>query len=114
MVRKQKPNWWLLYLTAPLLLALLVMESQLPYSPVIHRIAEFAIVLLGFGLMLLWVRANEGALIDEEIEKERWTIIPDPAKGTINSALHSSADGCDDSGDGHPRVEASPTKGRYN
>lgn len=114
MVQKRKPHWWLLYLTVPLVLGLLVIESQMPYPLVIHRIAEFVIVLMGFGSMLVWVRANEGGLIDEEIEKEPWTIRPNPARGTINPALHSSADVCDDSGDGHHRPEPSAAKGRYN
>ncbi len=118
MLRKQEPNWWLLYLTVPLMLALLVLESQMPYPLVIHRIAESGIVLLGFGSMLLWVRANEGALIHEETEKELWTIEPDPdasaAKAAIDPALLPSADDCNDSEDGEHRLEASPTKGRYN
>ncbi len=115
MVRRQKPNWWLLYLTVPLMLAVLVLEGHMSYALVIHRIAEFGIVLMGFGSMLLWVRANEGGLIDEEIEKEPWTIEPDPAiEAAIDPDRLRSADGCDDSEDGEHRLEASPTKGRYN
>lgn len=113
MLRKRKPNWWLLYLTVPLMLGLLVFESQMPYALVVHRIAEFLIVLFGFGLMFLWVRANEGGLIDEEVEKERWTIRPDPAKQTVNPARRRSG-GREDAGDGHHRPESSAVKGRYN
>jgi hypothetical protein len=115
MVRKQKPNWWLVYALVPLVIGSLILEGQLSIPPVIHRIAESGIVLMGFGSMLLWVRANEGALIDEEIEKEPWTIEPDPAaKAAIDPALLPSADDCNDSEDGEHRLEASPTKGRYN
>ncbi len=112
MVQKRKPNWWLLYLTVPLMLGLLIVESQMHYSLLVHRMAEFAIVLLGFGLMFLWVRANQGAMIDEEIEKEPWTIQPDPAREARNR-VWPPADGCDD-GDEYPYSEPSATKGRYN
>ncbi len=112
MVRKQKPNWWLLYLTVPLMLALLVLESQIPYSLVFHRIVEFAIVLLGFGLMFVWVRANEGAMINEEREKEWWVIQPDPS--VKESGMPPFGEGRDDAGGGHHHPEPSAIKGRYN
>ncbi len=113
MVSRRKPNWWLLYLTVPLMLGLLVIEGRMPYPLVVHRIAEVVIVLLSFGLMFLWVRANEGGLIDEEIEKGRWTIRPEPTEQTVNPARRRSG-GCEDVGDGHHYPESSAIKGRYN
>lgn len=113
MIRRRRPNWWLLYLTVPLMLGLLVIEGRMPYPLVIHRIAELVIVLFGFGLMFLWVRANEGGLIDEEIEKEGWTIRPNPTKQTVTPARRRSG-GCEDAGDADHHPEPNAIKGRYN
>ena len=107
----RKPSWWLLYLTVPLLLGLLVLEARLSVQLVAHRILEFGIVLLWLGLMLVWVRANEGALIDEQVEKYQWTIEPDPAQ---DLGIPPFEDGCDGPADDEHRLEASAIKGRYN
>ena len=78
MERKQKANWWLVYATMPLMIALLLIEARIPGSLPAHRILEFGIVLLSFGLMALWVHANQAALANEETEKQPWTLEPDP------------------------------------
>ncbi len=141
MERKFKPNWWLLYLTVPLMIGLLFLEGHLQASPQVHRIMEFGIVVIGFGLMAMWVRANEGALVNEEMDRERWMLVP-PSDGTADefdpdggvpqlrvNALGefdmTSETGIDP--DSLPRVDeeddseehpyyfrVSPTKGRYN
>lgn len=114
MERKRKPNWWLLYLTVPLMIVLLVLEARMPYPLVVHRIAEFAIVLVSFGLMAVWMRANQGALVDEGMVKERWAL-PDPKS---EDGSDSGAPPCAREGDGSEespyQMEAGPTKGRYN
>lgn len=81
MKRSLRPKWWMLFLTVPLMLGLLVVEGHLPIPPAAHQIAEPAIVLAGFGLMGLWVSANQGAMMDEAAARERWvfTEVPDPA-----------------------------------
>ena len=115
MVKRQNPRWWLLYLTMPLMIGLLVLEGRLPEPPVVHQIMEMGIVIVCFGLMAVWVHANEGARVNEEFEKEHWNMEPD---------LHSEPDldprhlpladaGEDKDREPYP-LEASPTKGRFN
>ncbi|MCL4395393.1 MAG: hypothetical protein M1482_11440 [Chloroflexi bacterium] len=83
MNRSRKPAWWLLYLTVPLMLTLLIVDGHLPIPAVAQQIMEPGIVVAGFGLMALWVHGNQGTLMDEEMARERWVIIekPDPAAG---------------------------------
>lgn len=78
MERKHKANWWLVYATVPLMIALLLIEARIPGTLLVHRILEFGIVLLSFGLMAIWVHGNQAALSDEEIEEQPWTLEPDP------------------------------------
>jgi hypothetical protein len=56
------PRWWQLYLTFPLLLALFVMDNRLKISPRGHQAVQIGIILLIFGLIHLWLKANASAL----------------------------------------------------
>ena len=68
--KKQRPSWWLLYLSLPMMIGLFLIEMRLSLSDTGHRFAEFIIVLIVFGSMSLWLKANTGALIQEDLE--RW------------------------------------------
>lgn len=54
-----RPKWWLMYLLLPVLIGLLVIEIEIPISEVGHRVVEVGIVVLIFGLIELWFRAND-------------------------------------------------------
>lgn len=57
-----RPKWWQLYLTFPLLIVLFVFDARLKISARGHQAVQIAIVLLVFGLIHLWLRANATAL----------------------------------------------------
>jgi hypothetical protein len=113
MERKHKANWWLVYATLPLMIALLLIEARIPGSLLVHRILEFGIVLLSFGLMALWVHGNQAALSNEESEKQRWTLEPDP-KLEIIVDPNLLPDEPFDPMDSPLALEFDHTKGRYN
>jgi hypothetical protein len=75
-----RPKWWQLYLTFPLLIVLFVLDARLKISTRGHQAVQIAIVLLVFGLIHLWLRANATALsnIDQK-EYGRITVIRIPA-----------------------------------
>ncbi len=73
-VKLPKPRWWRLYATFPLAMVLLVLEHWLPLSTSGHQAVQIGIVLVTFGLMYLWLRANAGALMEEDRGQNRWTI----------------------------------------
>ena len=68
--KKQRPSRWLLYLSLPMMIGLFLLEMRLSLSDTGHRFAELIIVLIVFGSMSLWLKANTGALIQEDLE--RW------------------------------------------
>ncbi len=80
MERKHKPAWWLLYLTVPLLIVLLIGEGRLSECARGNTAFwKWPSSLVVFGLMAVWVRANEAALMDEDYGKIHWTLERDPS-----------------------------------
>lgn len=73
-----RPRWWQLYLTLPLLLVLFLVERRLRLSAGGHLVAQIGIVLLIYGLIDMWLRANARALSHAEQDEIRETIIIDP------------------------------------
>ena len=57
-----RPKWWQLYLTFPLLVALFVLDARLRISVRGHQAVQISIVLLIYGLIHLWLKANASAL----------------------------------------------------
>jgi hypothetical protein len=74
------PKWWQLYLTFPLLIVLFIAENRLKISTRGHQAVQVAIVLLIFGLIHLWIKANSLALsrMDRQQYYGRVTVIQIP------------------------------------
>ncbi len=60
-----KPKCWLLYGILPLMAGLFWLDSWMNIPSGEHQWLEGTIVLVGFGLMALWTRANQAALANE-------------------------------------------------
>jgi hypothetical protein len=56
------PKWWQLYLTFPLLIVLFILDHRLQISTRVHQAVQIAIILLVYGLIHLWLKANARAL----------------------------------------------------
>lgn len=56
------PKWWQLYLTFPLLIALFAVDSRLKLSTRGHQAVQIGIVLIVYGLIHVWLKANARAL----------------------------------------------------
>jgi hypothetical protein len=63
--RNTHPKWWQLYLTFPLLIALFVLDSHIRTSTRGREFLQTGIVLLVYGLIHLWLKANHSALTEE-------------------------------------------------
>lgn len=59
---KANPKWWRLYLVFPLLIASFAVDSRLRLSIRGHQTVQILIVLIIFGYMVLWLKANARAL----------------------------------------------------
>ncbi len=60
--RTLRPKWWQLYLVLPLLLALFIVEHGLNISVLGHQVAQIGIILLIYGFIYVWLKANRRAL----------------------------------------------------
>jgi hypothetical protein len=71
--KKCRPSWWLLYLLIPMMFGTFWIEMRLPLSTTGHRVVELVIFQLIYALISLWLKANAGAIINEDLEKWRAT-----------------------------------------
>jgi hypothetical protein len=84
MPRSLRPKWWQLYLTFPLLIVLFVLDSRLRISTSGHEFVQIGIILLIYGLIHLWLKANRSALSKEDLEQpvKIYRIIEIPPAGS--------------------------------
>ena len=75
-----RPKWWQVYLTLPLLVALFAVDSRLKISTRGHQAVQIGIILLVYGLVHLWLKANAKALSNmDRIQGHRtFTVIQIP------------------------------------
>jgi hypothetical protein len=66
-----RPKWWQLYLTFPLLMALFVLDARLKISVHGHQAIQIGILLLVYGLIHVWLKANRSAL--SEMDRDRYS-----------------------------------------
>jgi hypothetical protein len=65
-----RPKWWQVYLTVPLLIALFALDSRLKLSVRGHQVVQIGIIVLVYGLVHLWIKANAKAL--SEMDRTRY------------------------------------------
>jgi hypothetical protein len=70
-----RPKWWQVYLTLPLLIALFIVDSRLKLSERGHQAVQIGIILLVYGLVHLWLKANAAALSNMDRQKFHGTVI---------------------------------------
>ena len=70
---KRRVAWWPAIALIPLTLGLFVGEQRLPLSPTGHQTAQVAIVLFFFGLITMWLKLQDPAFQQEDIERYRMT-----------------------------------------
>lgn len=111
---QHKPKWRLLYAILPLSAGLLWLDGRLTFQLQAHQLLETGIVLISFGLMALWVRANRTAAAEESTahvvywapSDPHWDRAPDSAPRA--TASHSMVPAEMD------RQTFGDLKGRYN
>ena len=74
------PKWWQLYLIIPLLIVLFVVENRLRISTRGHQAIQIGILLLIYGLVHLWLKANAATLskMDRIQDHATFTVIDIP------------------------------------
>ena len=74
--QKPGPRWGLLYMIVPLSAGLFWLEMKVPLSETQHRAADVVIVLLIFGLVELWLRANRLAFLNKDYGRQQRSGLP--------------------------------------
>ena len=69
-----RPKWWQLYLTFPLLIALFAADNRFKLSVRGHQAVQIGIVLIVYGLIHLWQKANATALSEMDRRQYRGTV----------------------------------------
>ena len=69
---KSHAKWWQLYITLPILVGLFAIEMRLPLTNVENIAAQLGILLLIYGFIHLWLRANRRALSGLDEEQGEW------------------------------------------
>ena len=62
---RRRPSWWQLWLLLPALGILAFLEARAPLPPAGHTVVEVAIVLVVYGMVSVWLRANQVRLLRE-------------------------------------------------
>jgi hypothetical protein len=75
-----RPKWWQLYLALPLLVVLFVADSRLRISTRGHQAVQIGILLLVYGLISLWLKANASVLsgMDQAHDQGRIRVVRVP------------------------------------
>jgi len=71
----KNPKWWQLYLIFPLLIALFAVDTRLNLSTRGHQIVQIGAVLLIYGLVHIWLKANARALSGMDQEQSDGRVI---------------------------------------
>ena len=69
-----RPKWWQVYLTLPLLIALFILDNRLRISAREHQAVQIGIIMLVYGLVHLWLKANAAALSNMDQQKFHGTV----------------------------------------
>ena len=66
MDKNEKPCWTVCYLICALMIGLLGLTYWIPVSDGVHKIVACGIVLGGYGLIVVWLRASRAALAGDD------------------------------------------------
>jgi hypothetical protein len=66
MTPPRKPAWWQLYALVPVLAGLFVLDHRSALPPGWHQAVQAAIILVIYGLVWRWLRANAYALMTRQ------------------------------------------------
>jgi hypothetical protein len=69
MPKTREPAWWMLYALVPVMGGLLVSEFRAPLSPGWHKAVQVGIILFVYGLIRLWLWANDRAMLLDSVNR---------------------------------------------
>ena len=67
----QRPRWWHVWVPLALVAGLLVLEPQASLAPGGHKVAQFLLALLMYGVFVGWMWCTRGTCLQEAYEREQ-------------------------------------------
>jgi hypothetical protein len=67
MPKTREPAWWMLYALVPVMGGLLVFEVRASLSPGWHKGVQVGIILFVYGLVWVWLWANDRAMLHDSV-----------------------------------------------
>jgi hypothetical protein len=67
--KPRKPAWWMLYAVVPVMGGLVFVEARASFSPGWHKAVQVGIILFVYGLVWVWLRANDGAMLHDSANR---------------------------------------------
>ncbi len=67
-LRQNQPQWWQVFLTLPVLIGLFVLLIRMHLQEPVNTLAQLGILVLAYGFIQLWIRANRAAFMGLEEE----------------------------------------------
>lgn len=65
----RKPAWWMLYAVVPVMGGLVLVEVRASFSPGWHKAVQIGIILFVYGLVWVWLRANDSAMLHDSANR---------------------------------------------
>jgi hypothetical protein len=69
MPKTREPAWWMLYALVPVMGGLLVFEVRASLSPGWHKGVQIGIILFVYGLVWVWLWANDRAMLHDSVNR---------------------------------------------
>jgi hypothetical protein len=69
MPKTREPAWWMLYALVPVMGGLLVFEVRASLSPGWHKGVQVGIILFVYGLVWVWLWANDSAMLHDSANR---------------------------------------------
>jgi hypothetical protein len=67
--KPRQPAWWMLYAVVPVMGGLVLVEARSSFSPGWHKAVQVGIILFVYGLVWVWLRANDSAMLHDSANR---------------------------------------------
>jgi hypothetical protein len=67
--KPRQPAWWMLYAVVPVMGGLVLVEARASFSPGWHKAVQIGIILFVYGLVWVWLRANDSAMLHDSANR---------------------------------------------
>ena len=93
--KRSRQTWWPLYALALMMIGLLILAHRLAPSPGWRTFLDVGVVVVGYGLMMLWLETHSTALLDRpsaEVDNPAVESLQGEMSSLLSSQFYADAD----------------------